>query len=161
GDPALEQRQMAVLRGKPGFHAGDVLRKPDAVAEGDELVLLPLAEQDRDADRREVESPRADECKIVVEPAVASRLDAGAHVLEQLGRELARRDLAVRRTEQGLPELDELLGLRGEQLCTLFLHRRAMRFLALEDDAELLDVLLAHAGEEVEPLDVVRCYGGK
>src|SRR5207247_5740984 len=117
--------------------------------------LLAVPEEDRDPDARDVEAPGRDEREIVIEPAVAARADPRAHVVEQGRRELTGRDLAVGWAEQGLPHPDHVLGLRCQELLALTLHRGAVCLLALEDDAELLDVLLAHAGEEVEPFGVV------
>ena len=71
GDAALHEREVTVLGGQPCVDSGDVLGEPDAVPVWHKLVLLPLPNFYRYADRGEVESPRRDEGTIVVDPAVS------------------------------------------------------------------------------------------
>src|SRR5262249_28007651 len=160
-DAALGERQVPVLGREARLDTWDPLGEPAAVPGRDEHVLLALPQQHGYADRGDVEPPRHHEREVVVEPALAARLDPGTDVLEQLRRELTGRNLAVGRPEQGLPLLDELVGRCREQLLALPLHRRAVRLLALKEDAELLDVQLAHPGQPVEPVCVVRRARGE
>ena len=72
-DAVLQERQVPVPVEQPGFDPGNVRGKPLAVAEGDELVLPPVQEQDRDGDVGQLKPPRADVGAALVPPSLAAR----------------------------------------------------------------------------------------
>ena len=78
------------------------------------------------------------------------------HAVEDVGGEAAVRDLDVGRPEQRPPRFHELFRRDARQHGAVALEHLAMPLVALEDGADLLDVLLAHALGEVEAVGVVR-----
>src|SRR6476646_9130412 len=133
---------MTLVVEDPCLYARDPLREPAAVRDRNEDVLDAVEEQDGDSDLREVESPRADEGEVVVEPAV----DPSAQRLgERLAEEVPqlREDRPVGSGEQRF----EAAVLAAEHGRCLLLEQRAEDVFSVERRAELDDVSLAHAVE--------------
>ena len=59
-DVVLQQGQVAVVMGEPGFDSGDVGGQPLAVRDGKETVLPAVQEQDWNGDIGQLEPPRAE-----------------------------------------------------------------------------------------------------
>ena len=95
-----------------------------------------------------------------IQPSPVSAMPCVMSACIQRG-ERARERRAVGVAEQRVEGLAEILGRRAEQLGAIALDRRAERLLAGEHEVELLDVVLAHAGEPVEAVGAPRRDAGE
>ena len=156
GNSALGERQVAVLGREPRVDAGDSLREPHTWPNGTNLSCSPC--QCRTGTRMAARSnPQGCmNAKVVVEPAVEARLDAGAHAFEDELGDLPVEHLEVSRAEQRRQHLGELLRRRAAGPSVL-LEPRQVRLFTGQDGVHRLHVQLAHSLVEVEPLGIEGC----
>ena len=142
----LDQRQVPVGVVDSRLVAGYVCGEPLTVAARDETVVAALEDEHRAADRAEVEAPVRDEREVVVDPAVAGRLEPVVVGLANPLGEDAGEDGLVGCAEERCEDPLDLRGARLEHVDAVALDRRPKRLFAREHEVELFDVLLAHSG---------------
>jgi hypothetical protein len=124
------------------------------VRDRDEAVVAAMPDAHRHLDPPDVESPIAEDRDVVVEPSpdpVAKRLTQLAG--DELGV-LAAQHLGVRRRDE-VAQLGEHLVARGRpQRGSPAVHELLECLWAGAQGGELLQVLLAHAVQPVEPLGI-------
>ena len=139
------------------FAPAHVRGQPLPVRERHHAVLRALPHGDGHADLREVESPRAHERDVVVEPAPDARRDR----LVQHRRSRARRTRRSApprrpaRPSRRAPPRDRR-GVARSSFSASISRNASSASARLDGRAQLLDVLLRHAGEEVEPVRAER-----
>jgi hypothetical protein len=141
--------------------AGHVRGEPLAVRERNHAVVGALPDRDRHVDRAQLEPPGLDEREVVVDPAGdPARQRAPDHPRHRVGQ-LAGQRAAIHIVDEVAQRVGDLLprhrgerrGPGLEKLLEVGARARRAR--------ELVDVLLPHARQEVEPLGVVRRGAGQ
>ena len=147
---------MPVLVGEVRHRRGDVGGQPFPVTVRHHPVMAALPDVDRDRDRVELETPRPDECHVVVEPApvgLAQRLAEGGRGIVGEG---ARQGATVHIVDEVAEQFGNLVGCDVPEDRPVPLIQRDQRLGTLECRTEPLDVLVAHPIEVVETLGRVR-----
>ncbi len=127
---------------------------------GHHPVVASLPDVDRDADRGQLEAPRPDERHVVVEPAPIGLAQRLAEVSGHPLGEVTRQDPAihvVHEVPEGFRD-----GIRGHHAprgaCSLL--EWDQRLWSFQRGGELLEILLAHALEEVDPFSWIGRHAG-
>jgi hypothetical protein len=129
--------------------------QPLAVPERDELVLSPVHQQNRNGDLGQPEPPRAELGAAVISPSLAAgRETLVSGVREMLGS--AFQDGQVCGYQQRLQRLDKIACRRGQEHFPVLARLGPRRVRVFEIQPEVIDVVLANAGEPIKPFSAVR-----
>ena len=124
--------------------------QPLAMCERHHEVFAALKNDDGDVDRAEVESPRMAEREVVIKQSVHVVLERALQGLREPLGSISVEEGHVARGQQAGHRLDNGV---GGGFCERLAHGvqvRAQHLFALKGSPELLDVVLTHAGEEVQ-----------
>jgi len=146
---------MPVFGAQPGASGRHVFDEPLAVRERHHQILLPLPHRDRDADRRELEPPGADEREVVVEPpprpAAERPMERRRHELAERAGHLGLVDLGDQAPELG----HDLVRFHGAESLYVRSHP-AEQLVGVARGERVLDlVVLPHPHRPVQALRVV------